>query len=237
MEWSRLTKTQVIAVITFYIVGYQVILSSLPYAIVPVLQALGFPKDITMDVTSLIFQIIGVLIFVYMCKDMLKVDFKKFKENWKEITKDAFKLYLIMYVINFVINVGLTFIGSKSDNKNAIEKLIVELPLAYNFMAVIAAPIIEELVFRAAIFRTIYFKNKNFAYFISSFLFGLFHVISSVITGSIIDFLYISVYIIMALFMAKIYDKHKTIIASMLYHFINNGIAVLLLAILKMVGI
>lgn len=237
MDWSKLSKGKTIALIVFYAIGYQLIFSLLPYFITPLFVNLGFPENNVLDLINLLFQILALYIAVYICKDVLSKDWKVFKKNWKNIFKSVLVLYLFMYVINYVLAIGLLYIGSKSANQEQLIELINKVPLSYNFMAVIVAPIIEELVFRVALFRNTYEKSKFGAYFFSSLIFGLLHVISSIFAGNFIDSLYIVVYINMAMFMARAYEKHKTIFASILYHFINNLIAVILLEVFKYVSV
>ncbi len=182
-----------------------------------------------MMVVNFIYTTLIMFLIIYWAKDILIEDFKKLKKfNFKTIGT-IFGIYLVMFLINGVINMIMMKIGAVSDNQEVLNLLLNESKLFFVFSAVIFAPIVEEIVFRLAIFRSTYDKHPILAMVISSFLFGLMHVIGS---KSLINYLFILTYINMGFWMAYTYRKNDNLFASIFIHFLNNGIATLIMLFL-----
>jgi len=146
----------------------------------------------------------------------------------KEILKHVFYVYLALITINLFIS---QFTGQvTSDNQLLIIQVFKEAPLYIIFVAVIFAPIVEEILFRGIIYRSLrYFKFKYVALLISSFLFGFLHVYESFVIGRYEDLWFIPVYMAIGWFMALIYEKSGDILAPIALHMVYNAIAVLTL--------
>ena len=85
--------------------------------------------------------------------------------------------------------------------------------------AVIAAPILEELLFRGMIYRRLRdFCNAKLAIIISAVFFGAFH-------GNLVQFVYA---FIIGLMLAYVYEKMKTIWAPIVFHVGANLLSVLI---------
>lgn len=85
--------------------------------------------------------------------------------------------------------------------------------------AVIAAPILEELLFRGMIYKRLRdFCNSKLAIIISAAFFGLFH-------GNLVQFVYAFV---IGLLLAYVYEKMKTIWAPIVFHIGANLLSVLI---------
>lgn len=85
--------------------------------------------------------------------------------------------------------------------------------------AVIAAPILEELLFRGMIYRRLRdFCNAKLAIIISAVFFGVFH-------GNLVQFVYA---FIIGLMLAYVYEKMKTILAPIVFHVGANLLSVLI---------
>jgi uncharacterized protein len=85
--------------------------------------------------------------------------------------------------------------------------------------AVIAAPILEELLFRGMIYRRLRdFCNAKLAIIISAVFFGVFH-------GNLVQFVYA---FIIGLMLAYVYEKMKTIWAPIVFHVGANLLSVLI---------
>ncbi|NLC97109.1 MAG: CPBP family intramembrane metalloprotease [Erysipelotrichaceae bacterium] len=230
LKWGQYTKSKTISILIFYFIFYLFIISSIPYIFLEI-----FPNTSlsTIDAINFICQLFSLIIVLIISKNIFKSDLINFKNKMPFIIFDAFRYYVIIYFFNIVFNILLSFIGSSAENQQALEQLISNTPYSYIFMAIIVAPILEEFIFRGTIFRNIYKKNKYLAYIISTLLFGLLHVMSSILSGNWINAISIISYLNIGYFFAKFYDKHKSIYASVLLHFINNTTAVILLEIVK----
>lgn len=176
------------------------------------------------------FTIMGIWIF----KDSLKTQFKDFFDNFKENM-----LYGI--VIGTAIVYGLCIIGSlisfllgaqsTSQNQSLIEALMIEHPVIILFTSVILAPIFEELLFRGTIFAWLYEVHPIVAHVVSSFLFGFLHVMNSVLSGNLSEFVQIFAYFFMGFALSYLYEKRNNIYVPILSHAMNNLISLLFILV------
>ena len=183
--------------------------------------------------------IIGVVILMW----------KPFEEDLKRINKKTFAFgamgFGLLYAANIVGTIFLTLIGvmnfkSNASNQDAINSMFnTSIPnlIILFIVIVIMAPILEELVFRKAIFKQ--FKNKYLALIVSSLAFGMLHVISSAllvfinITNGeaaffdfVLELIYVIPYSLMGFALGIAYIKsNKNIVSSMFAHFLNNLIS------------
>ena len=97
------------------------------------------------------------------------------------------------------------------------------------FQSVILAPIVEELLFRGLVFRSLTDKSKWLAIFASSFLFGFLHIYSALFAGDLSQLIYLFSYGGMGFAFSYAYEKRKTICVPILMHMINNLVAIILL--------
>lgn len=109
-----------------------------------------------------------------------------------------------------------------------------------NFMIVdslILAPILEEFVFRFILFNSVEkrFKNHHIVFFISSFSFGLFHVLSFIneynfqlLITNYVFWIYFAIKILFGYYFVFIYDKTRNIYINIFFHFLSNLIATFL---------
>jgi len=88
------------------------------------------------------------------------------------------------------------------------------------FQSVILAPILEELLFRGLVFRSLRDKSKWLAIFASSFLFGFLHIYSALFAGDLSQLIYLFSYGGMGFAFSYAYEKRKTICVPILMHMI-----------------
>ena len=93
----------------------------------------------------------------------------------------------------------------------------------------VLAPILEELLFRGLVFRSLRDKSKWLAIFASSFLFGFLHIYSALFAGDLSQLIYLFSYGGMGFAFSYAYEKRKTICVPILMHMINNLVAIILL--------
>ncbi|MDY6063305.1 MAG: type II CAAX endopeptidase family protein [Erysipelotrichaceae bacterium] len=179
---------------------------------------------------KIIYTLVITVVFIFIMRKALVDDFKNIKGNYKAVIIQTLKYLGLMLVANLIIGNLLNLIGSSSENEAALKEVMnLSLPLLF-VNAVIFAPIVEEAVFRLAIFRPLREKNRIVAYVVSSVLFGLLHVIGS---ANLINYLQIILYASMGYFLAKNYEKNNSLIASISLHFLNNLLAFTLSMFLK----
>ena len=178
------------------------------------------------------FYIIIFVAFIIYLKDIIKKDFKIFKENWKAYISFILPRLGIMYLIYYACNIICVLLSHKAVSEN--QSLIEALPLWLTFpLAVIWAPIVEEGVFRFCIRNFI--KNKIVFIVLSSLIFGLIHCIHE---SSIVNIILTAIpYSILGGFMAYLYAKTNNATCNILAHAFHNFLAMLISTILLVFAI
>ena len=169
----------------------------------------------------------------FFMRDYLVEDAKGFKQNYKRllwlIPVLAVGAWFISYGVDYIIEL---LVHDVSENQNAISSMILNGGAVYMFIAVVlCAPIVEELIYRKAIFE--YLKNKHIAisYVISILLFTLPHMLTT-FTNPLDWFLMSIPYAFSGFLLCFIYHfSGKNIYASWFAHMLNNLIAFILILV------
>jgi len=185
------------------------------------------------DETSFFYLIINFLQVFITAIIFLAVDKVNFKNDWQRFKKTfGYHIgqivvgYILVYVALIVSQYILELLNvtSTSANENAIADMFSSDPLQLILLFLLLCvftPIVEELVFRKAIYS--FFQNKlgHLAGIIGSgLIFGLMHVIAYM------DFIQSIPYIFMGLVFGYIYyQSKKNIYVTIGVHFINNFVA------------
>ena len=145
------------------------------------------------------------------------------------ITIGIVMIYGISIVANMIINFVLGGGSNDSANQLLFEDYLNNGALLMAFQSVVLAPILEELLFRGLVFRSLRDKSKWLAIFASSFLFGFLHIYSALFAGDLSQLIYLLSYGGMGFAFSYAYEKRKTICVPILMHMINNLVAIILL--------
>ncbi len=168
--------------------------------------------------------LIGILIFIYR-KTFFK-DFKNFfnQDLGKHILY-SFKYWIVGLTIMIVSNCIIAIIlgNQLAANEKAVRELIDTYPIYMAFQLIIYAPITEELVFRKSIKNIT--SNQYIYIFLSGFIFGGMHVISSL--SSPIDLLYLIPYCSLGFTFAYLYHKTDNIFSTITAHAFHNTLALI----------
>ncbi len=175
-----------------------------------------------------------LLLFIVVCfymRNYLIEDAKKLKQNYKKylwlIPLTIILGYLITYLIEILIS---NIINNSSVNQNSIEILIKNGGAVMMFFAVVVfAPIVEELIYRKAIFEFLNKKHIIISYLVSVIIFTLPHMLTTFMEDgyNTLDKLLLCIpYLSSGLILCGIYHANdKNIYASWLFHLINNLIS------------
>ncbi len=130
---------------------------------------------------------------------------------------------VMMIALKFVFGPIVEFMPN-IDALDSILKQAFSLNLFSVIQAVIAAPLLEELIFRGVILKG-FLRNYSplKAILLSSFLFGVIHIIPGQVVASFFT----------GLLFGFIYWKTRSLLTSVLLHAINNGVILLLLFTIK----
>ncbi|MGT2844732.1 CPBP family intramembrane glutamic endopeptidase [Streptococcus hongkongensis] len=156
---------------------------------------------------------------------------KKLLADKASLTSDSAILWIglgfaALTIIKFIG--GIILFLEHGANANTANQMALEQagfhPMLLFILAAIVAPIIEETVFRGIIFGKVFGAKSYLGLVISSLLFGGLHMPSDI--GSWV------IYAGMGLVLGFVYHKTKNLSYCMIIHFINNGLAVLLMLLL-----
>lgn len=175
-----------------------------------------FVASITNDIVILLF---GILIFF----KELKIALKAFKNSFSAYVKYILPRVGIMFVVVIALNVIAMTICKQGNSVN--QQTIESLPKWYSIpMAVIWAPVVEELIFRGVLRRII--KNNTLFIIISAIVFGLLH---TVLEATIFNMIIMGIpYAFIGGYLAHIYTKTNNIASNISAHAAYNFIGAML---------
>ena len=181
------------------------------------------------DLISFFVYFFMIIVSVYCAYPVLKESYLN-RPKFKKLIESVLLTFVALYFISALSNI-LVFILTgleESVNQNQVIEAFNQNPILIIFTTIIYAPIVEEIVFRGAIFRGLRSKtNFIVSAIISGLLFGFIHVFDSLINGNFLDLLYIFVYGALGFVFCYSYEKNHSIFASMALHFINNFIGII----------
>ena len=181
---------------------------------------------------NLLFDL-GMLIIVWLTfKDSMIEQWHDFKQDIK-----GHLLYGLLIGTALVYGVGIVggFItlllggASTSENQNLIQTIVAAHPFLMSLTTVVFAPLLEETIFRGIVFGWVYEINPKLAHLVSAFVFGFVHVMISVLSGNISEWIQIFSYFFMGAALSYLYEKRNNIYVPILSHAMNNFIAMLLM--------
>lgn len=181
---------------------------------------------------NLIVDMLFAVIAIWIFKDSLI-------EQMKDFLKDKKENLLYGCVIGFAMLFGASIVGglismllgAKTDSQNQIliESLANAHPIIIVVTSVILAPIVEELLFRGTLFGWLYELHPIVAHVLSAFLFGFLHIMDSVLSGNIQEWIQIFAYLFMGGVLSFLYEKRNNICVPILSHMMNNLVSMLLI--------
>jgi membrane protease YdiL (CAAX protease family) len=200
----------------------------------------GGMRYITDTASSLLNFIIYILLIpgiIYFMKKDLVYDLKELKAQKFEVILPIIIGYAYVWVGNIVSTVLSTYLSglfgmqiSEAANQEAIISAVSsDLGILMIISAVFIGPVIEELVFRKALFGLI--KKDSVALFVSTLIFGLIHVVTEQsIAAALING---SSYFVMGFVFGYIYIKaNRNVMIPTIVHIINNAVSILVILII-----
>ncbi|SET89409.1 hypothetical protein SAMN04487821_12776 [Enterococcus malodoratus] len=173
----------------------------------------------------LVFANIALLVWIAKKLNLIDLDF-----TW--ISKKNIFIIVGATVLLRVIAIGGTLLiqqlngQATSNNDAALYSLFKGVnPCLLFLLIAIAAPIMEEIVFRAGIIKLLCEKLLILGIILSSFCFGMIHMAT--------DLPNFVLYALMGLVFALIYYKTKRLEVSIMIHFLNNAIAAIAMILMQ----
>lgn len=172
---------------------------------------------------------IGIVVAMYFLWPDIIDSLRLFKQKALYFTMKSVTSIGYILLGNVILNLLIQWLTGNlqtpvnQDNINAFAQVN---PTLMFVIAVVLAPLLEEMVFRGTIFRMLFDKHGTFvALLASSVLFGLMHVLSSLISGNYADLINVVVYIHMGIQLGYLYDRTGTLVAPIMLHAVNNLIS------------
>ena len=168
--------------------------------------------NISSTLVTVILVVINILFLIYLAKRMNII-----KTNHPFLTKKNILIILVATLIDRGIAIGGTLLlNMQGHTTTANDSTLIKLfsgvsPVLVVLLLGIAAPIMEEIVFRGGIIGYLVENNALLAILISSFLFGIIH--------GPTNFISFGMYFFMGIILSVSYYKTKDLRVSISIHF------------------
>lgn len=187
-------------------------------------------SDMFLALNNFLLYVVLTIFVLYIYNKIFANQIKETFSNGEKITHFialVFVAFIISMVVNYVSSLILEYLNvGESNNQAALRPLVVNYAYLMIPATVIGAPIVEEFIFRKAIFDVI--PNQIIAFIVSSFSFGLIHVLSSLLVGDFGDLYNIIVYGAMGAVFSGLYVvSKKNIVYPIALHAAQNLLACL----------
>ncbi len=179
--------------------------------------------------TNKIQSVIMYIVFVVMVsfvfrKDIIR-DFKYFIKYFKEYSSLVLKMYGKSLVVLLILSISIRLYTGldTSGNQESLNTLFSSKPVVVAILATLYAPFVEELLFRG-VFRK-FINNKWLFIITSGVLFGIAHMIDNF--KNLDQLLFVFVYSSLGCFLAATYYKTNNVFTNIMFHFIQNALALI----------
>lgn len=193
----------------------------------PISDLLPNPKSKTETIIRIvILYIIQITLLIIPMFNELKRDYIAFKNNFKQYLSNMLPRFGIIIIVYMISNLSVMyFISSIPTNQAIINTWPIYITA---IVAIIIAPLTEELMFRGFIKKFI--KNDILFVIVSSLVFGGLHV---AVATNLQEVLFIIPYSLLGFAFSLNYVKTKNIASNIFLHSAWNSLAVLAMILLK----
>ena len=174
-----------------------------------------------------IYYIISFAFIVLAVWSFLKLGYRRLVERFRAVVLMMFLAYLLQVGLSLLVNLGSGVFGElETPNNDAINDLTKTNLKQIIAIAVLMAPIVEEVLFRGVLFGTIAKKSRVAAYAASIILFSLYHVWQfAVVEGDWSVLVNAIAYVPLSAALTFCYDRTETIWAPIFFHILVNTLA------------
>jgi membrane protease YdiL (CAAX protease family) len=205
------------------------------------------------SITNFSVYIIGLVIILLLAKPFLIQDLHHSRYNTKKFFIFIGQGILIYYLGNVISNILSELIGLTGDSEN--QKTIVELlqskyVVLVLLTTIILAPLVEEIVFRKALFDLFSRKTKFHPIAIiifSGLCFALIHFVIAIfeilidgqgLMAVLSELIHIIPYFISGIILGYIYEKsERNIVVPIIIHMLNNILSAVLILLSPELGL
>ena len=177
---------------------------------------------------------VGAAVIVAVLFSFLRRDFDTLCDNALMTVVVILQDYALLICSSIAVSMLFERVGlTQNDNNDAIYEMATSEFGPIAAAGAILAPIVEECIFRGAIFGGLRRKNRALAYTVSALLFSLYHVWQSALFDPT-QLWYLVQYIPASLILARCYERCDSIWAVIFVHMLNNGLPMLAIANLNL---
>ena len=197
------------------------------------------------SISSLIFELLAVVIIIIIFRKYLKVFFGQFKEKqtWKWLGLSLAIIIGILFAYQYFLS--QTPLSPTSSNQDGVDTIIYSTPILGFLFVAICAPLFEELVFRFGIFRSFTGKGKKLeivGLIVTTALFASMHMIATFTkvfsdianpdwNTLLSDMLSLPIYLAGSFGLTFAYYKSKNLATNILAHMIYNTYSFILIIV------
>ena len=224
---SRLSRGETIAALLYLPVH----IALLPMALVLAGPSLGL-NEVDLNLLS---YIIGTGYMLLLLFKFLRRDFDPLLDRPGYCLLEIITNYALMYLANIAVSGILLLIPwftGDNLNNSAVMDMAEQNWGKMSAMAVFMAPIVEECMFRAAIFGNLRRYNRTAAYIVATLAFSVYHVYGYAVQDSTY-WLYILQYIPVSILLCRVYERTNTIWSSIFFHMLVNWMSMNTLKMLE----
>ena len=182
-------------------------------------------------VLNMLIYAVGFLFCLLFMWKFLKQSFHDIFEKKGGFFINLLGSFGLLYLLNIAVSTVVTLVVGDFElavNPNSADINALALD-NFNVMAVtsvVFAPIVEECLFRGALFGTIRTKSRFWAYFVTIAFFAFYHLFAYFITDySWQLWVYLLQYVPASFVLCRLYERSNSIWCPMALHAINNLIA------------
>lgn len=220
---SRMTKGEAIAALVYLPIHAAL----LPLALV--LLLISRMDAATINFIAYVIGAVYMLIFEWR---FLRRDFDTLCDRPMDCLVQVMICYGIMLGLNLCVGGVLGLIDQVDNPNNAAVVDMADVKMgATSAMAIFLAPIVEELMFRGAVFGLLRRYNRVLAYAVSILLFSGYHIWSYAIEDPI-NLIYILQYLPASYALCRCYERTESIWSSIFMHMLTNAVAIKALDVL-----
>lgn len=203
-------------------------LAYIPLHLVFILLILSWAMDkgaLSEPQANLVLYGIGVVYMLVFAGGFLRRDFDPLCDHPIHVGLTVLGSYGLMLCCNFVLALGLTLLGfNDNPNNGSVQELSREALGTMTAVTVYLTPIVEELMFRGAIFGALRWRSRTAAYIVTMLSFSICHVWGYALLDASY-WIYVLQYLPASWILCRCYERTNTIWGSILLHMLINGIA------------
>ena len=177
---------------------------------------------------------VGAVYMLIVGFRFLRRDFDVLWEHPGRVFLQVIGCYAAMLLMNMALSGLLSLFVDAAENPNneAVMDMVGSEYGKMSATAVFLAPIVEEMIFRAAIFGLLRRRSRLLAYVLSIALFSIYHVWGYALSDPM-SWFYLLQYLPAAYLLCRCYEYCDSIWGSLFFHMLTNYVSIRALSLLE----